>query len=457
MRSFFCSARLLASLLTLCSLVILTETTVTAEPARVDLKTGDSEQTSIDDKGRLRLAKSDDGYATQGTYTSPAVDLGKAGQKQLDWIAQWTTPQKWNKYENNPIYGPKSSGDWDNWTNGVSIVRNPDNKTYKMFYCGRAGAGIGFAEASIEDPLTWKENPASPVLKPLKNWEGNTTNQPRVVKVTDKHWRMYYTGWGYKHPNGGSPWAFNLAESHDAGITWKRHGEGPMLERGDKDSPDGGGVFVPDVRKIGDKWMMWYTAMKITSGQSIQICLATSDDGINWTKHPENPVVTDDFTTGPKRNVISRCFVRHQDGVFSMWYSHAKPDYRIKYAESLDGVHWEPSPIAPVLDAGPKGSWDSQMVEYPEVDVVDGEWRLWFCGNGFGTVGFATGEVQTSAELEYRSGVNADPDDQWSAWKPAKRGSPVDLQRYVQTRVKLTSQNPLLSPAVSGIQVKNTK
>jgi predicted GH43/DUF377 family glycosyl hydrolase len=444
--------RLIRSLLILSTLGFPT-LLVAAEPISIDFISGESQQVALDEQGRLRLTKSDQGYASTGEYISASIDLGQAGKCQFKWIEQWTTPQKWVKYDKNPIYGPKQSGSWDTWTNGVSIVRNPDNKTYKMFYCGRAGAGIGFAEASIEDPLTWKENPASPVLKPLTNWEGNTTNQPRVVKVTDDHWRMYYTGWGYKHPNGGSPWAFNMAESFDGGVTWKRYTEGPMLERGDKDSPDGGGVFVPEVRKVGDTWMMWYTAMKITSGQSIHICLATSPDGITWTKHPENPVLTDDFTTGPKRNVISRCFVRHEDGIYKIWYSHAKPDYRIKYAESLDGVHWELSPIAPVLDAGPKGAWDSQMVEYPEVDVVDGQWRLWFCGNGFGSVGFATGEVETSIATEYRTGSTATPDDKWTPWHPAVRGESLDLQQYVQVRQKFVSRNPLLSPAVSGLAV----
>jgi predicted GH43/DUF377 family glycosyl hydrolase len=424
-----------------------------AEPVTVDLKSGDAKGVSLDRQGRLRLTQNEQGYASAGEFTSASVDLGQAGTAKLNWIEQWTTPQKWTRYAKNPIYGPKQSGAWDDWTNGVSIVRNPDNKSYKMFYAGRAGAGIGFAEASITDPITWKENAASPVLKPLKNWEGNSINQPRVVKVTDDHWRMYYTGWGYKHPNGGSPWAFNLAESFDAGVSWKRHDEGPMLERGDVDSPDGGGVFVPEVRRIGDTWMMWYTAMKVAAGQRIQICLATSPDGIHWTKHPENPVLTDDYTTGPARNVISRCFVRHAEGVFSMWYSHAKPDYRIKYAESLDGVHWEHSPISPVLDAGPKGAWDSQMVEYPEVDLVNGQWRLWFCGNGFGTVGFATGEVETHIETVYRTGTTATPDDKWTPWQRATRGESLDLQQYVQVRAKFTSDNRQLSPAMSKLEV----
>lgn len=419
----------------------------------VNLENGQSDRLAVDDRGRLRLFKGNDGYDSTGEFVSTSIDVGVAGKKQIDWIPQWTAPQKWVKYEGNPIYGPRHSGAWDGWTNGVAVVRNPDNKTYKMYYSGNRGAGIGFAEGAIDNPLRWREHPASPVLKPLQNWEGNIINQPRVVKVTDTHWRMYYTGWGYEHPNGGSKWAFNLAESFDSGVTWKRHSEGPMLERGDVKSPDGGGVFVPEVRKIGDRWMMWYSAMKIAGGTRIHLCLATSEDGINWTKHPENPVLTDDFSRGPARNVTSRCFVRYDAGVYQMWYSHARPSYRIKYAESLDGVHWELSPISPVLNKGRHPSFDSEKVEYPEVDVVDGQWRLWFCGNGYGKVGFATGEVETAVKVDYRTGASAQPDNGWTPWKTATRGADVGLQKYVQIRIQLSSKNPQLSPALSRLMI----
>ncbi len=408
---------------------------------------------AFDERGRLRLVRENEAYAAEGEFVSQPIAVGEDTRIRVEWIEQWTAPQRWKKHAGNPIYGPKLSGKWDTWTNGVSIVRNPDARTYRMFYAGRGGAGIGFAEASINDPLTWKEHGASPVFKPLRNWEGNKINQPRVVKVTDTHWRMYYTGWGYKHPNGGSPWAFNLAESFDGGVTWKRHSEGPLLERGDVTSPDGGGAFVPEVRRIGDKWMMWYTAMKVGRGQSIHLCRATSDDGVHWTKHPGNPVLTDDFEKRPGRNVISRCYVRYDNGVFQMWYSHARPAYRIKYAESLDGISWERSPIEPVLDAGPEGSWDSKMVEYPEVDVVNGAWRLWFCGNGFGSVGYAEGIPEVGLTVEMRSGRTTAPNESWSEWKVIQRGATVGDRRHVQFRVRLRSSNARLSPALHGLRV----
>jgi predicted GH43/DUF377 family glycosyl hydrolase len=425
------------------------------EPAAIacDLRRGAHRGVQLDDQYRLRLQRGDEGHVSQGEYTSEPVDLRGAGVVKLQWTEQWTAPQRWEKHPENPIYGPGKSGAWDQWTNGVAVVRNPDAKTYKMFYAGRNGAGIGFAEATIDNPLVWKEHPTSPVLKPrTDNWEGNSLNQPRVVKLTDQHWRMYYTGWGFKGAENSSSWAFGLAESFDAGLTWTRYDDGPLMNRGSPGEADDGGVFVPEVRRIGDKWMMWYTAMKVNPPkQSIHICLATSDDGVHWTKYAHNPVLTDDFDSGPVRNVTSRCYVRHQDGVFQMWYSHARPAYRIRYAESLDGIRWERSPIELALDVGPAGAWDDQMVEYPEVDLVDGQWRMWFCGNGYGKVGFAQGVVETTVKLLFRSGPTPVPDASWSGWQPVVRRADLKTSRYAQIKADLRSLNPQLSPALSRV------
>jgi len=415
-----------------------------------DLSTGEFRHLALDDLHRLRLERGPSGYARQGTFLSQVYDLGRPARARVRWIEQWTAPQRWRKHPGNPIYGPHCSGAWDTWTNGVSIVPIAGGARYRMYYAGRKGEGIGFAEASVDDPLTWTEHPASPVLVPRDNWEGNQINQPRVVVVTEAHWRLYYTGWGF--PGPGTSWALGLAESFDGGTTWTRCQDDPILPRGDEHSPDGAGACVPMVVRVGDRWNMWYTAGRLNPAghQNIHLCLAFSDDGIHWEKYPGNPVLGDDFSDGAPRSVTSRCYARHDDGVFRLWYSFAKPDYRICYAESLDGIHWERSPVAPVLDVSPAPAWDDNMVEYPEVQIVDGVFRLWFCGNNFGSVGYAEGIPETGVSVQARTG---DAPDAWSEWMPVTRNAPLDARRYLQLRVEFTSENPLLSPAVHGIEV----
>ncbi len=424
-----------------------------ASGVNVDLHQGRVGGLVFDANGRLRLERSSGGESA-GSFVSAVVDLGTAGKARVDWIAQWTAPQRWAKHPGNPIFGPKQTGGWDDWCNGVSIMTNPDGKTYKMFHAGREGAGIGFAEARIADPLAWTESPASPVLKPrADNWEGNMINQPRVVKVTDTHWRMFYSGWGFRGV-GPCTWAMAIADSVDAGVTWTRLTGEPFLPRGEPGDPDDGATFVPEVQRIGDRWWMWYTAMKLNGdSQSIHICLATSANGLDWVKHPANPVLTDDFSAGPARNVISRCCVRYDHGVFQMWYSHAKPDYRIRYAESLDGVNWERSPVPLALDVSTKPAWDDEMVEYPTVDVVDGQWRLWFCGNGYGSVGFASGIVEADVSVSLRSGPSPAPGADWTDWRPVSRDAALPANRHVQVRAQLSCQSKDFSPSLNSVTV----
>jgi len=411
---------------------------------------GQREGLTFDDRGRLRLRNMASGRENGGEYVSPVYGLGSRKAITVRWIEQWTAPQRWNKHPDNPVYGPHLSGAWDSWTNGVSIVAVAGQQKYRMYYAGRGGEGVGFAEAPIDSPCAWKEHPASPVLTPrTDNWEGNWINQPRVTTVSEDHWRMYYTGWGF--PGPGTPWALGLAESFDGGITWRRHGEEPILARGDPSSFDGGGACVPMVLRADHRWMMWYTAAQVRPKGHVRIhlCLATSDDGLHWEKHAANPVLAGDSGFGVEASVTSRCYVRHDRGVFRMWYSYARPHYRIQYAESLDGVHWERSRIEPVLGPSEEPAWDDQMVEYPEVQVFNGIFRLWFCGNGYGSVGYAEGVCDAGVVLQVRSGNTARPDSSWSDWAGAAWGLPMYSDRFLQFRARLRSHNALINPTLN--------
>lgn len=406
---------------------------------------GQLTQLTYDDRQRLRLARNDKGYVAEGEFVSTVTNFDKPVPRRVRWVEQWTAPQRWEKFAGNPIYTPAMTG-WNTWVNGVSIVPVPDGKTYRMYYAGHA-EGIGFAEASVSEPTKWKDHGRA-VLTPRKdNWEGNKINQPRIVMVTDTHWRMYYTGWGFK--GAGSPWAMGLAESFDGGTTWKRYQDEPLIERGPAGSADDGAAMVPALLRVGDKWMMWYTGVKVTANkaQQIHICLAESTDGIHWTKYEKNPVVADAHATEVQRSVISRCYVRHDNGVFRMWYSFGRPGYRIFYAESLDGREWEHSPIAPVLGPSQKPAWDDDIVEYPEVQIVNGEYRLWFCGNGYGSVGYATGKPETSVTLFARTSADGE-------WRQIGRDNTIPATSFLQIKAVLRSSNPKLSPTLNSVSIE---
>src|SRR5262249_15314174 len=107
--------------------------TLPAAGQTVDLTEGESHQVQLDGRKRLGLEMTTVGYKDHGEFLTKPVDLGRARSIRIDWIEQWTAPQTWKRHAGNPIFGPKQTGPWDGWTNGVSIIRMADGKTYRMF------------------------------------------------------------------------------------------------------------------------------------------------------------------------------------------------------------------------------------------------------------------------------------------------------------------------------------
>ena len=61
--------------------------------------------------------------------------------------------------------------------------------------------------------------------------------------------------------------------------------------------------------------------------------------------------------------------------------------YRIGYAESTDGIHWERKDHLSGIDVSVEG-WDADMISYPCVFKKDEELVMLYNGNGFGKTGF---------------------------------------------------------------------
>jgi hypothetical protein len=146
-----------------------------------------------------------------------------------------------------------------------------------------------------------------------------------------------------------------------------------------------------------------------------------------------------------------------------MWYNSKgfgegthSGDYHIGYAESLDGIQWERSPVLPVLGASGHG-WDSDMAEYPEVLTLDGRYYLYYCGNSYGSIGYAEGHSSTRAVVETRAGRSATPDPSWSEWaaQSSATGTAVAASPgFLQIRVSLRSANAAVTPMIQHLALE---
>jgi len=104
--------------------------------------------------------------------------------------------------------------------------------------------------------------------------------------------------------------------------------------------------------------------------------LATSPDGITWTKHGR--VLSPEEGTWEGAYIAANGTVEVVNGEFYYWYQAGTPP-RIGLARSPDARLWRKLP-QPVLELGPRGAWDERGVADPYVIRIGGKFYLYFLG-----------------------------------------------------------------------------
>jgi hypothetical protein len=215
--------------------------------------------------------------------------------------------------------------------------------------------------------------------------------------------RAYYAGWT-RCESVPFNVAIGAAVSHDGGTTFTKLGRGPVLGY----SPDE--PFVqsgPKIRRFNGRWYLWYIAGRrwiVADGRPepvYKIRMASSDDGITWTKHHRDLIASrieeDEAQASPDvffangRYHMFFCY-RHSSG-----YRGRDRGYRIGYATSTDLTEWTRDDARAGLDVSADG-WDSEMVSYPHLFELDGTTYMAYLGNQVGREGF--GLARLSGQLE---------------------------------------------------------
>ncbi len=227
----------------------------------------------------------------------------------------------WTEYGTNPVFDVGSGGtDWDR--GGVETIHVMKNgTTYMMWYCGY--------EVREEPPVTMK---------------------------------------------------IGLATSSD-GITWAREVTNPVIDKGVPGEWEDSWIESPSVVKVGDTYYMLYSGVK--APYQFAIGLATSLDGIIWTKHTGNPVFYAEPANDWENAIVYAPSLYHDGSQFIMFYvginsTTALDATRIGMATSHDCVTWTRSADNPVMDVPVVGSWDEHGSFVPSVIFKDGTWMLYY-------------------------------------------------------------------------------
>ena len=123
---------------------------------------------------------------------------------------------------------------------------------------------------------------------------------------------------------------------------------------------DSAQLFRPWVIYDGSSFTMWYAGED--SQGADRIGMATSNDGVSWTKYSGNPVLDLGPPGSWDGDSISDACVIKENGGYKMWYTgqtygatSADDVFKIGYATSPDGIHWTRDSGNPVLTTGSLG------------------------------------------------------------------------------------------------------
>lgn len=155
-------------------------------------------------------------------------------------------------------------------------------------------------------------------------------------------------------------WSF----SFPAYAEYRFNSQNPIL-KGDV-AYESRGVFSPTIVAKDGIFYMWYTS---EDDNWRTISVATSSDGISWTRYTNNPIILPDTTNQAvcEKNVHDPEVIYNENlGKFQMWYavncepaSTGVPRYWVKYAESLNGYSWTVR-ASPVLS--PLAAWEIEGI-----------------------------------------------------------------------------------------------
>jgi hypothetical protein len=285
------------------------------------------------------------------------------------------------------LFAPAGNSDWL-YTHAAIPVADRIGGHYRIYFSGRDKEGraqIGYFETDLEAFNTVSKVSEKPViaLGPMGAFDDSGVTTSWIVDYQQRKYH-YYSGWSLGIT---VPFYFyiGLAISEDGGETYQRVSPAPILGR---NAIDPYLTASPCVLVEDGTWRMWYvsgTRWEMRDNRPrhyYHIKYAESSDGIHWQREG---IVCIDYQS-PDEYAIARPCVVKENGLYKMWYSYRGDNYRIGYAESVDGIKWDRKDHESGIDVSESG-WDSQMIEYPCVFKDNGVYYMLYNGNGYGKTG----------------------------------------------------------------------
>ena len=315
--------------------------------------------------------------AVGGFVALPQAGVAKANGDAFSFMNEWSD------CSSNPVFDPETRAYYPSvvyFPSGFDV--DGTSYYYKMWYDQDGTTGIGYAYSS--DGINWVDHGT---VYPYA--QGSIKPKHNFVRYDSESWTyyLYYSNYVER------PYTIDYATSSD-GLNWTT--QGTILEPSDYPAqgyPSGYTWHEVDVLNVNIlkenividtvsyPYVMYYSASTHLydnegheSGvyHSEAISLAYSNDGLNWTKYPGNPILTGDGVA--ESLVYINCFLsgprvlKLADGwlmVYNNHYAYVDDNWtdlpQLEYATSDDGVSWVKQGNVPNIGlVGGSGSWNEK-------------------------------------------------------------------------------------------------
>jgi hypothetical protein len=252
---------------------------------------------------------------------------------------------------------------------------------------------------------------ATRILSPrfFPGWQANDVAFPSVLfDAATGRYRMFYAGSpaGRINASTWARWVTLTATSRD-GLVWAfpddyqpilfahRFREGEVADPRELAARfDSVAAFGGSALRERSGYRLWYTGWSgahepVSAGVvrevGFAIGLATSPDGVTWTKRPGNAGASAVLSPGaagePDAAGAGQPSVLREGDALRMWYEcFDGTRWRICAATSTDGTDWAKEGIA--LEVGSEGAPDALGLRNPVVVRRGGAYELWYQGQG---------------------------------------------------------------------------
>jgi hypothetical protein len=125
---------------------------------------------------------------------------------------------------------------------------------------------------------------------------------------------------------------------------------------------DGAQIVDPCVLRADTGYRLYYCGSRDADGL-FAVGVALSADGINWVKHPDNPIY-DPGADGAQSGLYTVEVVPREDGSSILFASAPTQEkvYEVHAVHSADGLTFNPDDRVVVLTPSRDGTWDDAMV-----------------------------------------------------------------------------------------------